>query len=216
MVSVDKLQELLNIANSKFAAERYGKIEKMYEFFKDRILLAPASGVNHYHNAYAGGYLDHVLNVIEASYKVASAYKAIGGDLDFTEEEMVFAGMHHDLGKLGDLKKPYYIPNPSDWHVQNRGEIYAHSADLSYMQVPMRSLFLLQHFGIPVTQKEWYGIQLSDGLYNDANAPYMKSYKKLPIHTNLHLIVHWADNMASSSENDRWRINDQKIIWKGK
>ena len=40
----------------------------------------------------------------------------------FTQEELLFAAMHHDLGKLGDGTKPYYLPQDSEWHRKNKNE----------------------------------------------------------------------------------------------
>ena len=37
------------------------------------------------------------------------------------------------------------------------------------MKVPDRGLWLLQHYGVKVTDKEYIGIKLTDGLYDDAN-----------------------------------------------
>jgi hypothetical protein len=36
----------------------------MYDEFEDRIAMMPASSMAHFHNAFAGGYIDHVLRVI--------------------------------------------------------------------------------------------------------------------------------------------------------
>ena len=84
--------------------------------------------------------------------------------------------LHHDLGKVGDLEHDYYIPQDSDWHRKNRGEIYKHNPSLQYMKVPDRGLWLLQHYGVKVTDKEYIGIKLTDGMYDEANKAYLMSY----------------------------------------
>ena len=61
-------------------------------------------------------------------------------------------------------------------HRINRGELYTHNPKLQYMKVPDRGLWLLQHYGIKVTDKEYLGIKLTDGLYDEANKSYLMSY----------------------------------------
>ena len=45
----------------KFIAEdRKEQVLSMVEALEDKMVLAPASGKSHFHNAFAGGYIDHV------------------------------------------------------------------------------------------------------------------------------------------------------------
>ena len=205
--AVDQLQKMLKIAKDNFSPERAEKVEVLFEHFSERMLVAPASGKEHYHNSYPGGYLDHIHNVIAGVFGVTKTMKAMNVTIDFTMEEAIFAAMFHDLGKLGDLEEPYYVPQNSDWHRDNRGELYTYNLALPFMKVPDRALMLLNHFGISVTPKEWKGILISDGLYSEGNKPYFMSYQYPPqaFHTNLHYVVHFADHMSTIGERDTWR-----------
>ena len=136
------------------------------------LVVAPASGKLHFHSAYVGGYIDHVMNVCKNAYKLKGIYEAGGGTIDFTNEELIFAALHHDLGKLGDGKQPYYIPQESDWHRKNKNEIFQLNGELHYMDVTHRALWLLNQYGIKYSQKEMLGIMLADGIYNEANKKY--------------------------------------------
>ena len=203
------LEQLLAIAKEKFNAKRYETLVPLYNDFRERILIAPASGVVSYHNAFAGGYLVHIHNVIKNSYKVASLFKHNQGVIDFSEEEMVFTAMHHDLGKLGDKQFSYYMPNDSKWHVENRGEIYKINPEIQYMRVTERSLCLLQEYGVRVSQKEWLGIRLSDGIYDESNKPYyLTLFGSRSIRTNLHYIIHWADHISAQAEKDQFKKDE--------
>jgi hypothetical protein len=207
--AVDQLEKMIQIAKDNFSPERFAKIEKLFEHFAERMVSAPASGMAHYHNCYPGGYLDHVHNVIEGVIQVAVILKKRGAQIDFTKEEAIFTAMFHDLGKLGDLDLPYYVPQTSDWHRENRGELYKHNTDLTFMAVPDRSLHLLNHFGVAITPKEWKAILVHDGLYSKGNEPYFISYSYPPqaFHTNLHYVLHFADHMSTIGERDQWRLN---------
>ncbi len=183
------------------ADSRAEKLRAMYETMGDQLIVAPASAKTHYHNAFPGGYLDHVVHVCETVMHVASAYKLAGGDINFTKQEMMFAALHHDLGKLGTEAGPYYLDQDSDWH-RKRGEMYKHNENIQYMKVTDRALYILQKFGIEMTEKEWLGIKLSDGIYDEGNVAYYKNFSMHPMKTNLPYIIHWADHMASTAEKD--------------
>ena len=170
------------------------------------LAVAPASGKLHFHSAYAGGYVDHVMNVCKNAYKLKTVYEAGGGVIDFTNEELIFAALHHDLGKLGDGKQPYYIPQESDWHRKNKNEIFQLNGELHYMDVTHRALWLLNQYGIKYSQKEMLGIMLADGLYNEANKKYLVAYsEEFQLKTELPYIIHWADHMSCRLESSEYR-----------
>ena len=92
-----------------YIGERKESVLAMINHMEDNYVMAPASGRSWYHNAFAGGYVDHVNRVVEYAVKQMRLYKEMGGEVDFTEEELVFAALFHDLGKLGDGDSPNYI-----------------------------------------------------------------------------------------------------------
>lgn len=188
------------------ADSRADKLIKMYEDFGEELLTAPAAGKVHYHNAFPGGYIDHVLRVTETTLQLASLYKKMGGTINFTKEEAIFSALHHDLGKLGKPGvAPYYLEQDSDWH-RKRGELFKHNPNLAFMHPPERALMVLQSYGITVTETEWISIKVSDGLYEDGNKAYLKSFIPYPLESNLPHIIHWADHMSSQCENDQTRF----------
>jgi hypothetical protein len=178
----------------------------MYADFNNELSTAPASSRLHFHNAFPGGYLDHCVRVVETSLQLAALYKKSGGNIDFTKQELVFAALNHDLGKLGSPDEgPYYLEQDSDWH-RKRGELYKHNDNMQYMKVVDRALFLLQKYGIETTQKEWLAIKLSDGMYNEAAKAYLTNHVPYSMKTSLPYIIHWADHMASQVEKDSSRF----------
>ena len=198
-------EELIAIINKYISEDRKENLLKMYDDFKERMMFAPASAKADFHNAMPGGYVEHILHIISFSLELKQIWANNGANINFTDEELVFAAMHHDLGKVGDLEHDYYIPQDSDWHRKNRGEIYKHNPALQYMKVPDRGLWLLQHYGVKVTDKEYIGIKLTDGLYDDANAAYLKGYNPdYKLRTNMCYILHQADMMATHIEFDQW------------
>ena len=206
-------EELITIINKYIGDDRKENLLKMYDYFKERMMFAPASGREHFHNPMPGGYVEHILHVISNSLELKQVWANNGANINFTDEELVFAAMHHDFGKVGDLEHDYYIPNESEWHRKNQGKIYSHNPSLQYMKVPDRALWLLQHFGIKVTDKEYIGIKLTDGLFDEANKSYLMTYNPdFALKSNMPHILHQADMMATYIEGDLWNKSNEEPI----
>ena len=204
---------LIQIIEDNFNGERKENLLKMYNHLKDRMMFAPASSKEHFHNSFPGGYVEHVLNITRAVKSVYQTWKDHGAHINFTEEEMIFATLHHDLGKVGDDEMDYYIPNESEWHRKNQGKIYTPNPKLQYMNVSDRSLWLLQKFDIKLNQTEYIGLKLADGLYEEGNKQYFISFTPdFELQTNLPHIIHQADMLASKTERDNWKYGDKKIV----
>ena len=108
------------------------------------------------------------------------------------------------MGKVGDLAEDYYTPNDSEWHRKNQGKLYVFNPELDYMSVPDRSLYLLANAGIDYSYNEAMAIRLHDGLYDDANAQYLKTFNKdKEVKSHLPTIIHHADHMASRIEHSK-------------
>ena len=199
----DNYTNFLTGIRRTFTGERLEKLEHMYslEELGPNLILSPASGYINFHATYDGGYIDHVMNVVKNSLKMAKIYTDMGGTLDFTNEELLFAAFHHDLGKLGIKDHILYVRNESDWHVKNKGEIYKYNPDIMYMGLTDRTIFLLNEYGLKYTQNEYLGIKLTDGAYDTDNDKYLKSFgKKAP---KIGHILHWADHMSTVFENEQ-------------
>lgn len=203
--------KLIKLIEDTFEGERKDKLLEMYKYFEDRMSVAPASGKAAYHNAMVGGYVEHVLHVTDCAVKIKNLWESERAMINFTEEELIFAALHHDLGKVGDLTEDYYIPQDSEWHRKNRGEIFKHNPNLQYMTVTDRAIFILNHFGIKMSEWEYIGLRLTDGLYEDANKTYLMSYNPdWSLKSNIAYILHQADMMATHIESDEWERNDEE------
>ena len=206
-------ESLIKLIEDSFEGERKENLLKMYNHLKDRMMFAPASSKEHFHNAFPGGYVDHVLNITRAVKSVYQTWKDHGAHINFTEEEMIFATLHHDLGKVGDDEMDYYIPNESEWHRKNQGKIYTPNPKLQFMNISDRSLWLLQKFDVKLNQTEYIGLKLADGMYEEGNKQYYMSYTPdFELQTNLPHIIHQADMLASKTERDNWKYGEKKQV----
>ena len=195
--SKETFLEIKGFAQEYFSDERYVAVMKMFRHFGQRLLDAPASHNINFHNAYPGGWLDHILNVIDASFKIRDVIVSMGGIIDFTDEEMVFSAMFHDLAKLGTLDEPNYIKMRG---VDARGKAYRYNTDVPYLTYTDRTLWLLQYFGIVTTTKEMKAIRMADGLFEPANKEYY--FRSSPFPGHLSYVIHWADHLSTNCEKD--------------
>jgi len=198
---IESLDKFYAIIDKYIGDSRRDKLKQFYKSVEDTLLLSPASTKADHHNAFAGGYLDHVIRVIEGSLVFEKVWDKFGQKKNYTTEELVFAAINHDLGKLGTNDEPMYLPNDSQWHIEKQGAIYKYNPNITYMRVADRSLFYLQQAGIPMTENEYIAIKIHDGLYEESNKAYYITYNKdNDLRSNIAYILHHADLMASKIE----------------
>lgn len=194
---------------SDYFPTRKTQLNQMYDDLEERIVMMPASTINYYHNAIPGGYVDHVLRVMRCADLQYNMWRDAGADVSgYTYEELMFAAMHHDLGKVGfpGEGNEVYQPETSDWHRKNMGRMYKQNENIPFAVVPDLSVWLLQNYDIKVSWNEYQAIKIHDGVYDDANKPYfMSRSEKAKLKTNLPIILHHADHMAAQIEFETWR-----------
>ena len=197
----------IGIIKKYFTGERLEKLLHMYSETElgGNLIVSPASGNLNYHNAYTGGYIDHIFNVCKNALKMKKTFEQSGGICDFTEEELIFVALHHDLGKLGTKDELHYAPNDSEWHIKNKGEVYTRNNKNSFMAITDRTLYTLSLYGIVISENEYFGIKLTDGLYDEDNEKYFKVYDTSKyLKSNIQYIMHWADHMSTIIERQNY------------
>jgi hypothetical protein len=199
--------EFISIIETNIEEPRKSALITMYGDFQSDLMFAPAASNENYHNCFVGGYIDHVIRVVKCSEKLYDAWGEMGASLEgFTKEELIFSAINHDLGKAGAPKEPYYIPNPSDWHRKNQGKLYKTNPNNPFTMVPDLSIWLLQEYGVKLSWNEYQAIKIHDGMYDESNKPYFVARSaQAKLKTNLPVILHHADHMASIIEYERWR-----------
>ena len=211
-------EKFIAIVKKYITGDRLEKVLFMYsdDELGGNLMVSPASGNVGYHNAYEGGYIDHIFNVCKNSLKMKDLFIAQGGTQDFTDEELIFCALQHDLGKLGTKNHLHYIPNDSDWHIKNRGDVFMKNPANQYMTLTDRTFFTLQEYGIKINENEYFGIKLTDGMYDEDNQKYLKTFNKDNVQKSaIARIMHWADHMSTvieqshnkSQKNDKFSLN---------
>ena len=205
-------EEFLSNIETYISEPRKQVLLDFYKSKEDRFVLMPAAHTTKYHNCYPGGYVEHVNRVVRCSLAQYELWENMGCDMEtFSKEELVFSAINHDLGKVGDSANDLYIPSKDDWRKKNLGELYTFNGEVGFMTIPDRSLFLLQEAGIRYSINEMLAIRTHDGLYDDANKPYLIS--RIPESkpkSAIVYILHQADLMAAIIESQRGKEDAPK------
>jgi hypothetical protein len=205
MLTPEQIKEnwdtFLNVIEEYISSDRANKLIEFYTRHEERFALMPASHKAQYHNCFPGGYIDHVLRVVNAALKLDNVWREMGMVDTYTIEELVFSALNHDLGKFGTEEQASYIEQTDQWRRDKLNETYMFNDRLEYMTVPDRGLHLLYTLGIVPTKNEMLAIKLHDGLYDDSNKPYLMSFSpETKPRTSLVFVLHQADLMAARIE----------------
>ena len=194
--------ELIDTINKHISGDRKDKLIEFYTKYQERLMMMPAAHKKQYHNAMPGGYIEHVNRVVRCAIKQYKLWVSEGAEADgFTKEELIFSAINHDLGKMGDENHESYIPQTDKWRKDKLGEDYTFNTQLAFASVPDRGLYMLQSHGIQYSFNEMLAIQTHDGLYDEANNKYLKTYlPEQKFRNPLPLILHQADMMAAYIE----------------
>ena len=175
------LKDKVTVRKDEFSA-LMNFIEKETSYLK-----APAS--TRFHLAVEGGLLLHSVNVAETLLKIKAALYPMIDD-----ESCVITGLLHDLGKAGMPGMPQYTENEPTERQRMYGYKatipYAFNTELTYMSVPLRSLYLILP-RMPLSEEETQAIMYHDGQYVDDNKSVATKEKPLT------LMLQYADTFSS-------------------
>lgn len=174
----------------KTGAHRQEGLKQFFEHFGERLAMCPASSRTEFHRATPGGLVEHSLRVLKNGMKLMQTFK---DSIDFSKEELIFASLFHDIGKLGMPSAERYLPQSSDWH-RNKGNVYEINKKMPFLTTSHAGVFLCQHFDIRISYNEFAAILLNDGPVLDENKPYAM---KEPL---LAIFVHQADRISCEEE----------------
>lgn len=168
--------------------DRKAQFERLIAFMENETtwLTSPAS--TKYHLCVEGGLLEHSVNVAESMLKIREALAP-----EISEESCVIVSLIHDLGKVGMPGNPQYLINePSEKQLKygyKPDAPYRFNKDLTYLSVPIRSLFLASKY-IDLTEQEVQAVVYHDGQYVEDNRSVAKNEEPLT------LLLQYADSWS--------------------
>ncbi len=105
--------EFLKNIDLYISSPRKEKLLEFYKRYEDRLVLMPAAHKKEYHNAFPGGYIEHVNRVVEAAIKLHSLWEEFEADMStFTTEGAYFFGGEEAesfAGTYGETIVPAYL-----------------------------------------------------------------------------------------------------------
>ena len=151
-------------------------LNKLLDVLGERLVMCPAAPREDQYGAYPGGMVEHALHVTAT---MRTLNKSMGFNLPVAS--ILKVGLLHDIGKVGDLEKNYFIEQDSDWHREKLGQMYKFNEGTQRMSVSHRTLYLLQSFGLTLSSEEWLAIQLASGSHFEENRFYVGSEPTLAL-----------------------------------
>lgn len=206
----------IEIISNEFPTRKTALLQ-MYNELEERAILAPASSYEFFHNAIPGGYIDHVLRVYDFTLKHYKMWEECGFDFNFDLEELKFAAIHHDLGKLGlpGDGHEHYQPETEKWWRENKGRLYKANPINSRLRTSDSTFYLLNYYNIKYSLNEMIGIRLTDGLYDKSNEYYLITFDlEDKLKNSMSYILQSADMMATRFEFERWLQSKNGIVKK--
>jgi hypothetical protein len=154
-----------------FDVSEQNVVKCMLDELGERMIMTPANMTTKKIGCEPGGMLKVSLQVASQAIKLLEAY---GLDPSM-KRNLIKVALLYDLGKVGDLQYDHFIVQDSDWHREKLNAHYkiSNDPDLQKMAIAHRTLYLLQHFGIALTQDEWLAIQLASGFHFEENRWYV-------------------------------------------
>ena len=182
-----RYEGLKTLVNSLSNNERKNSLMNMIEGdIGIKFVTTSASRRISHHNCYPGGLYDHSISVV--GYLNLLNKTLIKNENErYSRDEIIMVGLFHDLGKVGNLDQDYYEPQVSDWHREKLGELYIYNENMPYLHHSERSVWILNHFGVSLSEIETQAILYHDMLYIPKGE--MIKYKE----DRLTILLHFAD-----------------------
>jgi hypothetical protein len=186
-------EEFLKIARDTIKRDGIEELLEYLEYESD-FFEAPASTI--YHGSYAGGLLDHSLNVY---YSLLEEMKFIFGknwNKKFSEESVAIVSLFHDLCKIGRYEKYNKNVKNNDTGMWETVESYRYDDNYFLMGHASYSLHIISKF-LVLTDVEAQAIYWHMGAHDISQYSDTKSlcnaYKK----NTLAFALHRADEVAT-------------------
>lgn len=145
-------------------------LNNLLDNLADRLCTCPASMKIDQYGCTPGGLIQHSLDVTATMRNLNDSL-----ELGLTVSSILKTGLLHDIGKIGDIENDYFLSQESEWHREKLGQMYRYNENIQKMSLSHRSLFLLQHYGVVLTEAEWIAIQLAQGSHFEENRFYARS-----------------------------------------
>ena len=130
-------------------------LKNFIEAIEEDIMVTPASTRYDLVCSYPGGLLEHSLRVFSYFLKLR---KISSLDKEISPETAIVLSLLHDIGKLGEGNKAYYLDQKDDWKRNKLGQNYEINDKIGFVPVSQLSLRWLTNYSFKLDLEEWYAI----------------------------------------------------------
>lgn len=165
---------------------RKPQVMSLIEYLEDKTVwkTAPASSYTKYHCCFEGGLFVHSVLVTMTLLRLRKMlYPSI------PPEPCAIVGLFHDIGKVGAVNDPMYIPQTNEWKRNKLGQLYEINESPVFLDVPTRSLSYILKF-VDLSDEEIQAIRYHDGQYCDEN--HCVANKERPLTRLLQMADVWS------------------------
>jgi len=174
-------------------------IEDLIAWMEDNgFFTAPCSTDKHL--CKEGGLAVHSLNVYE-TFK--DFVVAVDKDWSLENSDSIkLCCLLHDIGKVGDHDKAYYIPNILKSGKPSESKPYVVNPDLTYEEHEIRSALIIERF-IKLTEDEESAILHHNGLFSKLDSSYGNAnFCKTKLAFLLHTADMWCSRFVETKTDD--------------
>ena len=181
-MSLKKEQIGANFKRYMASADKYGFMTpELEELLGVDFIGAPASTALNLHNAFEGGLIAHILEVMVKAYKL---------NLCFSEKLRVDENSLMKVAALCQIGKTrLYVKNSEAWQVQKQGKVYTFNEEIDSMRVGERSLYYALTSGVELTEEEAQAILYHDVELETNNKYYQSTLARIVKDANLYAIL---------------------------
>jgi len=139
-------------------AKKFNDTGVKYGFINDTLLeklgieffSAPACSTTNLYGTYDGGLVNFILTLTKHAISINGL---LPENKKVDEASLIKVCFLHQIGKA-----KMFTEQKSQWHKDNRGELYIFNEDLIAMSVAERSIYYLMESGISLTEDETFAI----------------------------------------------------------
>lgn len=153
MINEEKIKK--NAEKFHNSAVKYGVMnDELLSLLGSDFISAPCSTSTHLYNAYDGGLIAHILQTTKQAVNINNS---LPEDKQVNQNSLIRVALLHQIGK-----SRMFIEQDSQWHKDNRGEMYKFNEDLLSMKTGERSVYYALKSGIELTEDEVFAIYNQD------------------------------------------------------
>lgn len=130
---------------------KYGVVnDELMNMLGTDFIKAPCTTSTNFYNAYEGGLIQHILNVTKHAISIN---EKLPENKQVEVASIIRVCLIHQIGKAN-----MFIEQKSQWHRENKGEMFTWNEEALTMSTAERSVFYALKSGIALTEDEVYAI----------------------------------------------------------